>query len=118
MLAKTSIGIFVFINKKELIKATLQTPPTNNSEISIHTLAILYVPTFATIPSSIFRNSLVRYFEKNFQRIFKIILEAKTSPLTPQPIFFFNKLCKRLLKASFNNFYYDKTYIECYNFCQ
>lgn len=52
------------------------------------------------------------YFEKNFQHIIKAIIEAKT-------LFAISEVfCKKSLKARLPDLYKDKSYIECYSFCQ
>ena len=51
---------------------------------------------------------IAKYIKKNLKKILKIVLEACISP--------FNRSCKKLLKAKLYNIYYDKFYIEYYNF--
>ena len=72
-------------------------------------------PAF-TLFSAFAINVTVRYLAKDFQQIFKTVLEASVLSSAPQPLVFPEKPCKKSLKARFSNLYYDKIYMECYNF--
>lgn len=51
---------------------------------------------------------ITKYIKKNLKKILKIVLEAYIS--------LFDKSCKKLLKAKLYKIYYDKFYMEYYNF--
>lgn len=57
---------------------------------------------------------MAKYFEDNLQYIFKTIQEAKILIA----LILLEKPYNKALKAIFLNVYYDKTYMEYYNFCQ
>ena len=75
-------------------------------------------PTAASALAPPAVNSTVRYSEADLQRIFRTVLETRSSTLTPQPIVFPDGPCERLLKATFPELYRGKTHMECYNFIQ
>ena len=54
--------------------------------------------------------SIAKYTKENLQKIFKTVLEAQVSP--------FDGPREKLMKARSPNVYYNKSYMECYNFCQ
>ena len=92
--------------------------PTNDSSTPSHTPALSRVIISAPSPFSALANSTNRYSEKDFQRIFKTVLEARAPNPAPQLLVFLNRPRRRPLKTSFSNLYCGKTHIECYNFCQ
>ena len=55
------------------------------------------------------------YIEEEFQKIIWIVLEPQhPTPVLSAP----SRTRKRLLKTRVLDMYYDKSHIECYNFCQ
>ena len=59
--------------------------------------------------------------EHNLQQIFKIVLDFRppTPPLAPAPAFQqYKSAYERPLNARFPDVYWDKTYLDCYNFFQ
>ena len=104
--------------KDELAEAAPGPIPTNDNRTSIHTPIVsrVSIPAPARLPAPI--KSTARYSKENFQRIFKIVLEARAPILALQPLVFPNEPLTRPLKARFPNLYCGKTHMECYNFCQ
>ena len=62
--------------------------------------------------------NMPKYSKKDFQQIFKTVLEFRTSPPALQPLIFPDKPYKRPLKARFPDLYCGRCYMECYNFWQ
>ena len=64
---------------------------------------------------------MAQYLKDDLQQIFKTILDFSflifhlVSTSVPQQ---YKSPCERPLKACFSNVYWDKTYLECYNFFQ
>lgn len=63
----------------------------------------------AVIPTATF--AIPKYVEEDLQQILKIVLEVWTLATSEEPQ-------DKLLKARSLNVYYERSYIECYNFCQ
>ena len=105
------------VSKNELAGVASEVP-TNNSDTFSHTLAMsrILILAPASLPAS--ANLTARYFEKDFQQIFKTVLEARAPVPASQPLVFLDRPCKRPLKARFPDLYHNKTHMECYNFCQ
>lgn len=60
--------------------------------------------------TDLFRSFIIKYKEKNLQKIIKTVLKAHVSPS--------NKFCKKRKKAKLSNMYYGKSHIKYYKFCQ
>ena len=123
ILIKAFVGTHCQWAKMNFLGGAPEPAPTNDSGTPTYTFIILYVPTFAfalllALLLAFTANSTARYWEKDFQQIFKTVLEAKAFAPAPQPLVFFEKTCKKFLKVKFSDLYCNKTYIECYNFCQ
>ena len=77
-------------------------------------------PAPSLAPGPINTNATGKYWEADLQRIFRIVLEARPFVSNPasQPLVFLERLCHKLLKATFPELYHGKTYMKCYSFCQ
>ena len=89
---------------------------TKGNNISVVSRA--RTPTVApSVVAALF--SIARYLEDDLQRIFRTVLDSKllalSSAFTPQQ---YKGLCEKPLKTQFLDIYWDKTYLEYYNFFQ
>lgn len=57
---------------------------------------------------------IAKYLKNNLQYIFKTVIETKTIIAIN---IFADKPCEKFLKVKFLDVYYNKTYINYYNFC-
>ena len=90
-----------------ILASAVSRPPTPALQAAL-------APAFA--PAVV--NSMVKYLEADFQRIFRTTLKTRPPAPTFQPLVFPDGPCKRLLKARFPKLYCVKTHVECHNFIQ